>query len=323
MGEELQHQQNNQTSNYGIGSSLAYDQSQDIESAATNALLREQEIETQKIIQGQREAGTSVAGDSQHNTDILRDRADPNALKEHLLKFTAHHRAETAAKRGASVSTCGEGNVDVGNGYGIPGGVAYAGHSELSGKPEPTDASNNLPEYLKQKLKARGILRDGTGAVTSNTQDTSAVSWNRQTTSPFTANASTLPLGWVDAKDPASGATYYFNQHTGKCQWERPVELFYTTSNAPPVPPKEEWIETLDEASGHKYFYNTRTHVSQWEPPASLQKPAATNSNNAVTQSTANGKGEHPPSQMPRCNGCGGWGVGLVQRWGYCVHCTR
>ncbi|KAG7569993.1 WW domain [Arabidopsis thaliana x Arabidopsis arenosa] len=319
MGEELQHQQNDLTSNYGYGSSLAYDQS----SAATNALLREQEIETQKIIQGQREAGTSVAGDSQHNTDILRDRADPNALKEHLLKFTAHHRAETAAKRGASVSTCGEGNVDVGNGYGIPGGVAYAGHSELSGKPEPTDASNNLPEYLKQKLKARGILRDGTGAVSSNTQDTSAVSWNRQTTSPFTANASTLPLGWVDAKDPASGATYYFNQHTGKCQWERPVELFYTTSNAPPVPPKEEWIETLDEASGHKYFYNTRTHVSQWEPPASLQKPAATNSNNAVTQSTANGKGEHPPSQMPRCNGCGGWGVGLVQRWGYCVHCTR
>jgi polyglutamine-binding protein 1 len=63
--------------------------------------------------------------------------------------------------------------------------------------------------------------------------------------------------------------------------------------------------------------------VSQWEPPASLQKPAATNSNNAVTQSTANGKGEHPPSQLPRCSGCGGWGVGLVQRWGYCVHCTR
>lgn len=87
-----------------------------------------------------REAGTSVAGDSQHNTDILRDRSDPNALKvfihysfnpqvanglislqshevlyrfvsmqEHLLKLTAHHRAETAAKRGANVSTCGQG----------------------------------------------------------------------------------------------------------------------------------------------------------------------------------------------------------------------
>jgi hypothetical protein len=56
MGEELQYQQNGSsvTSNYGYGSSLAYDQSQDIESAANTALLREQEIETQKIIQGQR-----------------------------------------------------------------------------------------------------------------------------------------------------------------------------------------------------------------------------------------------------------------------------
>ncbi|CAH2058575.1 unnamed protein product [Thlaspi arvense] len=321
MGEELQEQNSssvyNQESSYGYGSSLAYDQSEDVESAARNAVLREQEIETQKIIQGQREAGTSVAGDN--NTDILRHRADPNALKEHLLKFTANHRAETATKRGA-VSTCGEGNVDVGNGYGIPGGVAYAGQSELSGKPEPTGASNNLPEYLKQKLKARGILKDVSGDVTSNTHDASAVSWNRQTSSPFPTNANTLPLGWVDVKDPASGATYYYNQHTGTCQWERPLELSSTTLSAPTLPPKEEWIETLDETSGHKYYYNTKTHVSQWEPPVSLQKPATTNT---VTQNTANGKVVHPPSQLPRCSGCGGWGVGLVQSWGYCAHCTR
>lgn len=30
------------------------------------------------------------------------------STQEHLLKFTANHRAETASKRG-SVSTCGEG----------------------------------------------------------------------------------------------------------------------------------------------------------------------------------------------------------------------
>ncbi|KAJ0259413.1 Uncharacterized protein HA466_0057720 [Hirschfeldia incana] len=322
MGEELQQQQNNNSSLYNQSASSTYGygrSSLDIESAASNALLREQEIETQKIIQGQRDAGTSVDGDD--NTDFLRQCADPNALKEHLLKFTAHHRAETASKRG-SVSTCGEGNVDVGNGYGIPGGVAYAGHSQISEKPEPTDY---LPEYLKTKLKARGILRDGSGAVTSNSQDASAGSWNRQTSSPFPTNASTLPLGWVDVKDPTTGATYYYNQHTGATQWERPIELPSTTSSAPPPPmlPKEEWIETLDETSGHKYYYNTKTHVSQWEPPASLKKPAATNTNNALSQNTANGKREITPSELPRCSGCGGWGVGLVQSWGYCAHCTR
>jgi hypothetical protein len=87
-------------------------------------------------------------------------------------------------------------------------------------------------------------------ACVSSLFQTSAVSWNRQATLPFQANASTLPLGWVDAKDPASGATYYYNQHTGTCQWERPVELSYATSSAPPVLSKEEWIETFDEASG-------------------------------------------------------------------------
>lgn len=59
----------------------------------------------------------------------------------------------------------------------------------------------------------------------------------------------------VEAKDPATGATYYYNQHTGATQWERPLELLpSTTSIAPPqppmMPPKEEWIETLDETSG-------------------------------------------------------------------------
>lgn len=54
----------------------------------------------------------------------------------------------------------------------------------------------------------------------------------------------------VDAKDPASGATYYYNQQTGKTQWERPFELTPTALTAPPLAPREEWIETLDETSG-------------------------------------------------------------------------
>ena len=28
-------------------------------------------------------------------------------------------------------------------------------------------------------------------------------------------------------------------------------------------------------------------------------------------------------SKLEWCLGCGGWGVGLVQMWGYYNHCTR
>lgn len=52
------------------------------------------------------------------------------------------------------------GNLEIGNGYGVPGGGAYYG------APKPnTDnpsKSSELPEYLKQKLRARGILKEDT-----------------------------------------------------------------------------------------------------------------------------------------------------------------
>jgi len=62
--------------------------------------------------------------------------------------------------------------------------------------------------------------------------------------------------------------------------------------------------------SGHKYYYNTKTHVSQWERPNLARKVSV-------------GDGHDQSSNLPRCMGCGGWGVGLVQAWAYCNHCTR
>jgi hypothetical protein len=52
------------------------------------------------------------------------------------------------------------GNMEIGNGYGVPGGGAYYGAPNPN-IDTPTD-SKELPEYLKQKLKARGILKDDT-----------------------------------------------------------------------------------------------------------------------------------------------------------------
>ena len=33
-----------------------------------------------------------------------------------------------------------------------------------------------------------------------------------------------LPFGWVQASDPASGQTYYYNEQTGQSSWEYPQQ---------------------------------------------------------------------------------------------------
>lgn len=62
-----------------------------LESAVQEAVLHEQDIETQQVIQNQRQA-KATNDPAEYGEDILSSRRDPNALKEHLLKMTVDHR---------------------------------------------------------------------------------------------------------------------------------------------------------------------------------------------------------------------------------------
>ncbi|PON37571.1 WW domain containing protein [Parasponia andersonii] len=231
----------------------------EIETAVQDAVLHQQEITTQTIIRREREA-KGVDGYLQDNTDIFSGHHDPNAIKEHLLKMTTEHRAEMALKRGRS-NLPEEGNTEIGNGYGVPGGGAYNGgsrsnlsvarnlgagtnemgekNSAADGESERNPAAKELPEYLKQKLRARGILKDE--PEKSNPKF--------ETSSTQVTEKAPLAPGWVEAKDPASGAFYYYNETTGMSQWERPVET--PTLIQPATPPQiEDWVEALDETTG-------------------------------------------------------------------------
>jgi hypothetical protein len=75
------------------------DSAANIESAVQEAVLHAQDVETQQVIQNQRHANTT-SEPTAYGEDLLSNRRDPNALKEHLLKMTADHRAEMANKRG-------------------------------------------------------------------------------------------------------------------------------------------------------------------------------------------------------------------------------
>ncbi|KAL6984305.1 hypothetical protein U1Q18_017684 [Sarracenia purpurea var. burkii] len=182
----------------------------DIEASAQDTVLREQEIATQKVIQSQRHT-RDVSGQPEDGRDIFSGRHDPNALKEHLLKMTSEHRAEMALKRGKS-TVPGEGNVEIGNGYGVPGGGAYysgprpcavvpskhgVGGKEMGpevpmvdGELGQKDVAKELPEYLKQKLRARGILKDEAATNNSYTPD------NKSETPTQIMSLGKLPPGW-------------------------------------------------------------------------------------------------------------------------------
>ncbi|CAB4286068.1 unnamed protein product [Prunus armeniaca] len=196
-------------------SRLHVENASEIETAAQNVVLHEQEISTQNIIRSQREA-RGVDESSKDNVDVFSERLDPSALKEHLLKMTTEHRAQMASKRGKSTLT-GEGNIEIGNGYGVPGGGAYYGapgpnvtipngSEEFESDNEQKSPAKELPEYLKQKLRNRGILKD----------DSSKSNLKLKSSSTQQTEYGKLPPGWVEAKDPASGVLYYYNEVSGK-----------------------------------------------------------------------------------------------------------
>ncbi|XP_077220695.1 WW domain-containing protein isoform X2 [Tasmannia lanceolata] len=311
---------------------LQGDEADDIQTAAQNAVLREQEITTQQIIHNQRRSrGTTESAEA--DKDILSGRHDSNALKEVLLKMTTDHRAEVASKRGRSIHP-DNGNIEIGNGYGVPGGSAYYGVPrpsvvtskkpmdnlhEMGPKNPKVDnqsgsniSQKDLPEYPK----AGGTLKD-------DIANEGPATTKLEIQSTQTVRVLKLPPGWVEAKDPASGSVYFYNENTGKSQWESPVES--ASSSFPPCisPLLQDWVEAMDDGTGQKYYYNTKTHLSQWDHPNSSLQVASQPIDSIISGDEAAGNGGYQSSVLKRCMGCGGWGKGLVQTWGYCNHCTR
>lgn len=56
----------------------------------------------------------------------------------------------------------------------------------------------------------------------------------------------------IESRDPASGVLYYYNEKSGKSQWERPIEVAVNTElpSSSPSPLPEDWQEVLDETTG-------------------------------------------------------------------------
>lgn len=308
-------------------SSLCARDCSDIESAAQDAVLREQEITTRQVIHNQRLA-KEKNGTTKDSQDILSGRHDSNALKEHLLKMTSQHRAEMSNKRGKFLHQEND-NVEIGNGYGVPGGGAYYASKTLNIQTEAKDenhesclvaskdARKELPDYLKQRLKARGILRDEKANVEPTTIE------NKFDDQPADSKiVLTLPPGWVEAKDPETGTPYFYNEKTGESQWEHPSVCASSQQSAAASTLPQHWEEAFVESTGQRYYYNRKTNATQWERPSSVNEAIPRQADRIGAGNEPTGTGDADQS-YPRCMGCGGWGLGLVKDWGYCNHCTR
>ncbi|BBM97547.1 polyglutamine-binding protein 1 [Marchantia polymorpha subsp. ruderalis] len=363
-----------------------------MELAVQAAVLREQENSAQEIISLQRREKRPHETMEMAERDIMSLRHDPVDLKEKLLRMTSEHRVDMASKRGRSNQHDQGENLEIGNGYGVPGGGAYYnsarppmfsigagptgfrtdcarpslesmhdGRSSVpmqgpsgplrdtengnerfnssinhrnskddhmsGGRSEAVPGSHNdydigvertdLPDLLKQRLKARGILKEETAAE-SALVDSSDGRPSQKDSSP-----AVLPAGWVEGVDPDSGIVYYFNQTTGKSQWERPTVKAVLPPPPPPpaLPPlPPDWEETTDVGTGQKYYYNMKTNESSWERPKPVNGVSASKKQEHLgTEAVSNGAA----AKFKKCAGCGGWGRGLVQAWNYCNHCTR
>ncbi|KAJ8608497.1 hypothetical protein CTAYLR_005744 [Chrysophaeum taylorii] len=66
---------------------------------------------------------------------------------------------------------------------------------------------------------------------------------------------------WLEAVDPASGATYYHNTATGETTWTKPSDDDDDDDEA-----DGEWVEATDP-SGRPYYANRRTGAVSWTKP--------------------------------------------------------
>lgn len=75
---------------------------------------------------------------------------------------------------------------------------------------------------------------------------------------------------WVEAKDPKSGKTYYYNKATKQTKWTKPDSAEKPADTSADAENPALWKEGTDPKSGKKYYYNKSTKQTTWKRPAVL-----------------------------------------------------
>ncbi|KAG8043217.1 hypothetical protein GUJ93_ZPchr0115g2728 [Zizania palustris] len=186
---------------------------------------------------------------TQYGEDILSSRRDPNALKEHLLKMTADHRAGMANKRGKPLHA-DNGNVEIGN------AMVYQ------------EAVLIMLQTCQQRLRARGILKveatNNSGTIKQNvacqigteTIFPRAASWLEHWNEPVDRPGaavntmqhqvpSSLPENWEEALDDQQGNIAAKERSSGKPPFGKANRKDHRKRNHP----EDDELDPMDPSS--------------------------------------------------------------------------
>ncbi|GMH45421.1 hypothetical protein BSKO_13378 [Bryopsis sp. KO-2023] len=133
-----------------------------------------------------------------------------------------------------------------------------------------SDAKAEIPQFLKARLMARGILKSSnegplsaklvqhdanTDLAEQKTDDSREV-----LKKPVAMmDGEVLPPGWFKAMDPKYNKLYYYNPDTGERRWKKPK---------PKLP--QGWYSGKDPKSGKPYYYHPESLRSQWHFPTPI-----------------------------------------------------
>jgi len=94
-----------------------------------------------------------------------------------------------------------------------------------------------------------------------------------------------LPVGWVEYPDPATGNPYFHNAASGETTWTRPVDaapqqqmfqqpqqpqLQQQMFQQPPQALPPGWVEFKDPSTGNPYFHCAATNETTWTRPINM-----------------------------------------------------
>ena len=196
-------------------------------------------------------------------------------------------RMDTADRNIRALNTDGRqqssmlGNIMAANKLSRPNSNASMGSTKDSAAKGDAMMSNPMASTVKKVEMASTPKSDSSKSLklnitTATTKaDTAAkAGTNIKTATTGASTPDALPEHWVEAKDPASGKTYFHHRKTGSTQWTRPVDTAVPAAenkaagySAVKAELPAGWVAVVDPSSGKTYYANAITKSTQWTVP--------------------------------------------------------